>query len=198
MPTPGRARTATITGPLLALAVVCALDAVHSARDWPVPVVGVLDEPAHLLTAWLALAALGRGGRWTSVPGAPWVLLGSVAVDLDHIPLFLWSEPVAQQGSRPVIHSALTVAVLLLVAAVAAERVRVAVLGLAAGVALHLVRDVAWDPGIPLLWPLSPVDVQLPYGAYLGALVLTTGIAVARVLRRTGGQRRSSPLSRRR
>ncbi len=34
-----------------ALGVVLAVDAVLAAGQWPVVVVGLLDEPAHLLTA---------------------------------------------------------------------------------------------------------------------------------------------------
>ncbi len=168
--------------PLLGLAVVCALDAVHYARPWPVPVIGLLDEPAHLLTAWLVLAALGLGGLRGPLPRvAPWVLLGSMAIDVDHIPLYLWSEPVAHQGSRPVTHSLLTIAALLLVGAGTGRRVRTAALGLGAGVALHLLRDVALaGPGIPLLWPVDPSDVRLPYGCYLAVLVAATAVATVR------------------
>jgi inner membrane protein len=176
------ARAVPVLGPVLALAAVCALDAVLRAESWPVVVAGLLDEPAHLLTAWLVLVALGLGGlRGTAV--LPWVLVGSVGLDVDHIPLYLWSEPVALPGSRPVTHSAVTVAVLLLVAAATTRRVRTAALGLGAGVALHLVRDVVSGPGIPLLWPLTPSNVLLPYGAYLAVLLIVTVLAVARAVR---------------
>ena len=183
---PARAvATRRVLAPLLALAGMCALDAVQAARAWPVPVVGLLDEPAHLLTAWLALAALGLG----ALPGTrsallPWVLIGSVALDVDHVPLYLWGEPVAHQWSRPVTHGAVTVVVLLLVALPARARMRTAAVGLAAGVVLHLVRDVATGPGIPLLWPLDPMDVRLPYAAYLAVLVVAAALAVLRAVRR--------------
>jgi inner membrane protein len=182
---PVRSRGLTTAVPLLALAVVGALDVVHSARNWPVPVIGLLDEPAHLLTAWLVLAALGAGGLHRPLPPvAPWVLLGSVAIDVDHIPLYLWSGPVAHQGSRPVTHSLLTVVVLLLLGAATRRRVRTAALGLGAGVALHLVRDVAlWGPGIPLLWPADSADVRLPYGVYLVVLGAATALALTRGIR---------------
>ena len=189
MPLQVRGRTALLL-PVLALAAVCALDAVQAARSWPVPVVGLLDEPAHLLTAWLALAAIGCGTRAV----APWVLVGAVAVDVDHIPLYLWSGPVAHPGSRPVTHSALTVVVLLALAAGTRSRTRTALAGSAAGVVLHLVRDVAGGPGIPLLWPLDGSDVRLPYGAYLAVLVLATGVAVLQAAR----QRRRSHMNGRR
>ena len=178
-------RTGRVLAPLLALAGVCALDAVQAARAWPVPVVGLLDEPAHLLTAWLALAALGLGGLRGGMSALlPWVLIGSVALDIDHIPLYLWGEPVAHHGSRPVTHAAVSVVVLLAVAALARGRGRTAAAGLAAGVALHLVRDVATGPGIPLLWPLDGTDVRLPYAAYLAVVVVAAAVALVRGLRR--------------
>lgn len=180
-------RTARVLAPVLALGGVCAFDAVQAARDWPVPVVGLLDEPAHLLTAWLALAALGLAGLCGATSALlPWVLLGSVALDVDHVPLYLWDEPVAHHGSRPVTHAAVTVVVLVLVAALTRARGRTAALGLAAGVTLHLVRDVATGPGIPLLWPLDGTDVRLPYAAYLAAVVLAAAVAVVRGLRQRG------------
>jgi len=183
-------RTGRVLAPLLALAGVCALDAVQAARAWPVPIVGLLDEPAHLLTAWLALAALGlAGAAGRTSPLLPWVLIGSVALDVDHVPLYLWGEPVAHQGSRPVTHAAVTVVVLLVVAALTRARGRTAAVGLAAGVALHLVRDVATGPGIPLLWPLDGTDVRLPYAAYLAVVVLAAAVAVLRARRGPGVSR---------
>jgi inner membrane protein len=179
---PRRDRLLRTVGPLLALLAVCGLDALLAADRWPVPVIGILDEPAHLLTAWLVLAALGRGDVRT--PATAWALLGSVALDADHIPLYLWGEPVAQQGSRPVAHAAGTAVVLLLVAALAHGRLRTAASGLAAGVALHLVRDLVSEPGIPLLWPLDADDVLLPYGGYLAVLVAAAAVATFR-----GGRR---------
>jgi inner membrane protein len=174
--------TAQRVVPVLALLAVCALDAVLAARRWPVAVTGLLDEPAHLLTAWLVLAALGLGSLRT--PVVRWALAGAVLIDLDHVPLYLWGEPVAQQGSRPVAHAAVTVAVLLLVAALARRRARTAALGLAMGVALHLVRDVVGEPGVPLFWPADADDVLLPYGGYLALLVLAATVATARAVRR--------------
>ena len=178
---PGSARERALLGPVLALAAVCLLDAVHFARHWPVPVAGLLDEPAHLLTTWLiGTAAAGPRLRATWTRMLPWALAGSVVIDLDHLPVYLWSAPIALPGSRPVTHSLAAVAVLLAVAAATRRRVRTAALGLAVGVTLHLVRDVATGPGIPLLWPVDPSDVQLPYGIYLAALVVAAAVAARR------------------
>jgi inner membrane protein len=191
---PGSARGRALLGPVLALAAIGLLDAVHVARPWPVPVAGLLDEPAHLLTAWLiGTAVAGARLRETWAGMLPWALVASVAIDVDHFPVYLWSAPIALPGSRPVTHSVVTVLVLLGVAAATRRPARIVALGLAAGVALHLVRDVATGPGIPLLWPADQSDVQLPYAIYLAVLVLATVGAVLRAAERdplsaTGGR----------
>jgi inner membrane protein len=122
---------------------------------------GALDEPGHLLTAWLVLNAVpaARGRIWR------WALLGAVLIDLDHVPLVLWGGPVTEFGGRPVTHSLATVAVLA-AAALAAPRLRIPAGGLAVGVLLHLLRDLATGPGVPLLWPLRPENVLVPYWVY--------------------------------
>ncbi|SNR77188.1 metal-dependent hydrolase [Blastococcus mobilis] len=173
----GIARATAPLGPVAAVAVICALDAVQAARSWAVPVVGVLDEPAHLLTAWVLLAALpfGRPRGWL-----PWALAGSVLIDVDHLPLYLGSADVAAAGGRPFSHSSATLAVLALIAGGARGRARIALLGLATGVTLHLVRDLATGPGVPLFWPLRQTSVEVPYGAYLVVLVAAAALAAAR------------------
>ncbi len=169
--------------PVLALLVVLALDAVKAARAWPVPVVGVLDEPAHLLTAWLVLAAVPALA--VRVP-LRWVLVGAVAIDLDHLPLYAFGGPVAEPDGRPVTHSALTV-LLILAAARVRPRHRHLLLGLATGLVLHLVRDVAGGPGIPLLWPLADAGVRVPYGVLAAVLLFATTVATTRALRARRG-----------
>jgi inner membrane protein len=161
--------------PLLVLLCVVGLDLAMSARQWPVIVTGLLDEPAHLLTAWLGLAAVGA----LSSRVWPWTLVGAVAIDVDHLLLYLWNEPLHAAGGRPASHSLTTIAVLLAIA-LAARRFRTAAVGLAAGVFLHLVRDVATGPGVPLLWPLLDVNVLVPYWAYLAVLTVLAGAAACR------------------
>jgi inner membrane protein len=149
--------------------IIVGLDRIAAARSWPVPVIGMLDEPAHLLTAWLVLNAFARGRtRYWS-----WVLLGAVAIDVDHIPLYLWGAPVAVGGGRPVTHSLLSVLLLLAVAG-AVRHARSVLVGLAAGVLLHLLRDVATGPGVPLLWPVQSGNVLVQYWVY----VLLLGVTV--------------------
>jgi inner membrane protein len=157
-----------------ALATVLLLDLVAAARPWPVPVVALLDEPAHLLTAWLVLGVLPRRTR----PPRPWVLLGAVAIDVDHVPLYLWHVGTATENGRPVTHGLLTV-LLLLAAALAVRRLRAPLTGLACGVTMHLVRDLATGPGVPLVWPLSPASVLVPYGPYAALLCVAAVATVA-------------------
>ena len=166
---------------------IAALDAVRTAREWPVPVLAGLDWPAHLTTAALVLAALPRR---LEPEIAGWALAGSIAIDLDHIPLYLWDTGAATPGARPVTHSLLT-PVLLLAAAALVRRLRVPLLGLALGVGLHLLRDIGTGPGVPLLWPFVPASLQLPYGVYLAVVVaLTAGAVLVAAPGLPGRQRR--------
>ena len=168
--------------PSAALAAILLLDLVREARGWPLPALGLLDEPAHLLTAWLVLAAVTA--RTTALGILPWVLAGAVLLDLDHVPLFLGFDVTATQSGRPVTHSLTTVAVLLL-AALVVRRWRAALAGLAAGVATQLLRDLSTGPGVPLFWPVLATDVRLPYLAYVLVLV---ALVVAATTRRISGR----------
>jgi inner membrane protein len=145
---------------------------VHGVREWPVPVVGLLDEPAHLATAWLALAALAPlrtpRGFW------PAALVASVAIDVDHVPLYLTDGAFAVDGGRPPVHSLTVVLVLAALAGVARGQW---LLGAAAGMLLHLVRDLATGPGVPLLWPLADSSVRVPYWAYAVVVLVLAVVA---------------------
>ncbi len=161
--------------PLALLLLVLLLDAVQRARSWPVVVVGVLDEPAHLATALLGLGALAplrtsRRAWWAA-------LVAAVAIDLDHVPLYLTDGAFAVDGGRPPTHSLLTVAVAAALPLVLRRRWP---LGVVAGLLLHLARDVATGPGVPLLWPVDGTSLLVPYPAYAAALVVLAGVAYAR------------------
>jgi inner membrane protein len=149
-----------------AVAGIAAVDVVRTARRWPVPVAAALDWPAHLATAALVLAA---GPRWPDPGTAAWALAGSVAIDVDHVPLYVGLERVVAvgPGGRPVTHSPATAVALLAGARLTGGRARTALAGLSAGVLLHFVRDVATGPGLPLLWPFSDRNSRIPYAAYL-------------------------------
>ena len=155
------------------------LDLVRSSRDWPLLLLAALDEPAHLLTAWLVLAA--ATARLSGLRVLPWVLAGAVLLDLDHVPLYLGLDVSVTPWGRPVSHSLLTVALLLLGAA-AVRRWRVPLAGLAVGVATQLLRDLATGPGVPLLWPALAQDVRLRYLPYAVVLAALAAVAAARRL----------------
>jgi inner membrane protein len=163
--------------PLLAAAAVLVLHLIAGARRWPPVVMAVLDEPAHLLTAWLILAAL-PGGLLKRGLGR-WALVASVAIDLDHIPLYLWGREFSVDG-RPPTHSPAFVLVLLAIAALLRRTGRERVVGIALGIALHLVRDLATGPGVPLLWPAYHSSVIVPPDVYLIAVVAVAVVAAVR------------------
>ncbi len=159
--------------PLVLVPAVLLVDAVQQARPWPVLVVGLLDEPAHLATAWLGLAALAP----RPLPRQVWwgALTASVAIDVDHVPLYLTDGAFSVAGGRPPTHSLL---VMVLLAALALpRRTRWLLLGAAAGVLLHLLRDVATGPGVPLLWPLSDASARVPYWTYAVLVLALAGLA---------------------
>jgi inner membrane protein len=163
---------------IAALTVVLVLDAVVD-RDWPLPVLGLLDEIGHLATAWVLLVALLPCGYQSLVP---WALLSAVLIDVDHIPLYAWGVGTVTDGQgRPVTHS-LTVVLVLVALSRLAERLRTPLAGLALGVALHLVRDLVTGPGASLFWPIADTGVLVPYSLYVGLLCL----AAARALLRPG------------
>ncbi|MGY1779762.1 metal-dependent hydrolase [Geodermatophilus sp. SYSU D01036] len=177
-----------LAAPPLAVACILTLDLVASARPWPIPVIGLLDEPAHLLTAWLGLAAVGA----TRI--VPWALVAAVAIDADHVPLYLWGAFTAAPGGRPVTHSLATVLVSTVVA-LAVPRWRAAAAGVAAGVLLHLARDVATGPGIPALWPFDDRSVLLPYEVHAGFIVIAALCAVIQNVRASLFPRERRPAS---
>jgi inner membrane protein len=157
--------------PLIAAGVVIGLDLLISSRQWPVPVLGVLDETGHVLTAAVLLAALPRSIVSKLLA---WALLGSVAIDLDHLPLYTFA-PEFIVGGRPPTHSLATVLVMAGVGLVF-RKVRVPLLGLALGVLLHFVRDVATGSSVPLLWPLSGIALRVPYGYFCAVLLIAAAV----------------------
>src|SRR4051812_534468 len=138
-----------------------------------------LDEPAHLATAALLLAAAGTLRQSRAVLFA---LTASVAIDADHLPLYA-GAPMGAQG-RPPTHSLVT-PIVLAVAGLAVRRWRSELLGCAVGVGLHLVRDIATGPGIPLAWPITGRAFEVPYPAYLALLVAAAAATTGRFRRFT-------------
>ncbi|MBV9203800.1 MAG: metal-dependent hydrolase [Actinobacteria bacterium] len=132
---------------------------------------GLVDEAAHLATAALGLLVLAC---FIDTPRRFYVaaLIASVAIDLDHIPLYLGLF--GEQAQRPPTHSLATV--LLFAAAAAANRRHRAVLaGAATGLVLHFARDIAeGPPGVRLLWPLQDTAWTASFWWFLGMIIVFT------------------------
>ena len=176
-------------GPLLLAAVALASDAVDRRIPFGVWTTGPVDEVAHLSTAALGLLVLAR---FICAPRRFYVaaLIASVAIDVDHIPLYLGL--LGNQAQRPVTHSLSTVAVF--VAAAAATRRHRAVLGgVATGLVLHFARDIAEGyPGVRVFWPLQDTSLMASYWWFLGMIVAFT--AARLVLVSVGLPRRRIPV----
>ena len=138
--------------PVLLAVVALAFDAADRRSASGILTTGALDEPAHLATGALGLLALScfiDAPRRFYAAG----LIASVAIDLDHVPLFFFG--VGNPYQRPVTHSLTTVAVVV-VAAAASRRHRAVLAGAAVGLLIHFARDIAeGPPGVRMLWPLS-------------------------------------------
>jgi hypothetical protein len=97
--------------------------------------------------------AILLGGRRLGTD--PVYLAGSLLPDLDHIPAALGNPELGDPRPNTLV----------------SRRV-------AAGVAAHFVRDLALDPGVPLLWPFTGRQLRLPYAAYAALL---TALAASRL-----------------
>jgi inner membrane protein len=173
-----RARLGRIAG---AVAGIAGLDGLQSVRRWPVPLMAAIDWPAHVTTAALVLGALPR-----QLPPdtAVWALAGSVAIDIDHVPLYVGLPQVGVgEDGRPFTHSLVTTATLFAGSRFARGHRRTVLTGLAAGTLLHFVRDIGTGPGLPLLWPFSRRVFRVPWAAYLAPVAVA---AVVRSLTGTG------------
>jgi hypothetical protein len=138
-----------------------------------------LDETAHFLTALLLLLAVPTGARARiAVPA----LIGSVAIDLDHIPQYLGHYFFTVGTPRPYTHSLLTLLVLVTLA-LAFRRHRRVLLALALGITLHFFRDLAEGngSGVALLWPLSDHGYSYSHTTYLAlmACVVAADVCLA-------------------
>jgi inner membrane protein len=160
---------------------------------------GLVDVPAHLATALLALFAIVavRGRRLPSsfVTAA---LLAAVVIDIDHAPGYLGSHLLNASLPRPVTHSLFSVAILAAVGWRLRGRPRLILFGAALGVAFHLVRDLVTGPGVPLVWPLSDGIARVPYVLYALAIAGLAFAATSAERLRSWRRRRSSGLDARR
>ena len=158
-------------GPLLLAAAALAFDAADRRIPFGVWTTGPVDEVAHLSTAALGLLVLAR---FIDAPRRFYVaaLIASVAIDVDHIPLYLGL--LGNQAQRPVTHSLSTVAVFVAAAAVS-RRHRAVLAGVATGLVLHFARDIAEGyPGVRVFWPLQDTSWMVSYRWFLGMIVVFT------------------------
>lgn len=168
--------------PPVLLGIILVLDQIQRDGAYGIFVTGMLDEPAHLATAALILLATFGVRRLLAHPTfSVSALVASVAIDVDHIPLYAGVPNVADTG-RPYTHSLLTVIIVITAWLLTRRRTHLLV-GVGVGVLLHFVRDSATGPGLQLFWPWSTAFVALPYWAYLTVLFGTTVIATARAIR---------------
>ena len=158
-------------GPLVLAAVALAFDATDRRIPFGVWTTGPVDELAHLSTAALGLLVLAR---FIDAPRRFYVaaLVASVAIDVDHIPLYLGL--LGNQAQRPVTHSLSTVTVFV-AAAAASRRHRAVLAGVATGLVLHFARDIAEGyPGVRVFWPLQDTSWMVSYRWFLGMIVVFT------------------------
>jgi inner membrane protein len=172
------ARTALAAG---LVAVVAADDAFIARVDLPVPLLGPADWVGHLATTGVALLAMAPRPWRRHARMLATVAVASVAIDVDHIPLYLHLVS-GVDGGRPVTHSLVTPA-LLVAAGLAWPRRRRLLLAAAAGVGLHFVRDIATGPGLSLLAPFSDARTLLPWASYAAVLVALVAVVALRDLR---------------
>lgn len=161
--------------PLLLAGVALAFDAADRRVPFSVLATGLLDEPAHLATAALGLLALAcfiEAPRRFYVAG----LIASVAIDLDHIPLYLGL--LGNQDQRPVTHSLTTVLVIALAAAVS-RRHRAVLAGCVAGLLIHFARDIAeGPPGVRMLWPIRDTAWTASFWWFLAMIIAITAVSL--------------------
>ena len=162
--------------PVLFAGIALIFDAAERRVSFDLLATGLLDEPAHLATAALGLLVLEC---FVDIPRRFYVaaLVASVAIDLDHIPLYLGL--LGNQDQRPVTHSLATV-IVCVVAAVASRGHRAVLAGASTGLVLHFARDIAeGPPGVRMLWPLQQTAWSASYWWFLGMIIAFT---VARLI----------------
>jgi membrane-bound metal-dependent hydrolase YbcI (DUF457 family) len=172
---------------IISALVIVAADTTFHAFKPSLVIAGLLDEPAHAATTLIILGALGWPGTRGFVVAA---LVASMAIDLDHLPQYLGSHFLSAGTPRPYPHSFVTLLAVGGAAALSRDRVRCLAVGAELGLIGHMFRDMA-EPssraGVALFWPISDVNVRVPYIAY--ALVMAVLLAVG--LRRLAVRPRS-------
>jgi membrane-bound metal-dependent hydrolase YbcI (DUF457 family) len=151
--------------------VVLCVDAILARYKPGVAIAGALDETAHLATTMLIGGPFPERQQPAVVAGA---LLGSILIDVDHVPLLVLKLPMESAADRPMTHSLVTLAAIGGLSRATRGQAGAVLLGIAAGTTCHFIRDLATG-GMPLAWPASRRLVRVPYAAYavlLAALVI--------------------------
>jgi hypothetical protein len=157
--------------PLLLAAVALAVDAADRRIPFGVWTTGPIDEIVHASAAALGLLVVAR---LIDAPRRFYVaaLIASVAIDVDHIPLYLGL--LGNQAQRPVTHS-LSVVAVFIAAAAASRRHRAVLAGVSTGLVLHFARDLAEGyPGVRVFWPLQHTSWMISYQWFLGMIIVFT------------------------
>jgi membrane-bound metal-dependent hydrolase YbcI (DUF457 family) len=137
-----------------ALGLILLVDRRIWTEEIPLTAKAVADETAHLATTACLLSLLGGGRPRSFYAGAA---LGSVALDVDHLPMYAMGNP---RTYRPSTHSFPVVVVAAGAAAFATGRRRAILQGATFGLVSHLLRDLLTG-GAPILWPLSRRVVRI-------------------------------------
>jgi inner membrane protein len=157
--------------PIPLAGVALAFDAADRRVPFSILASGALDEAAHPATGALGLLALScfiDALRYFYVAG----LVASVAIDLDHIPMYLGT---GNPHERPVTHSLATV-VVVVVATVASRRHRAVLAGAAAGLLIHFAREIAeGSPRGADALPLQDTAWMASSRWFLAMIVVFTG-----------------------
>jgi inner membrane protein len=159
--------------PLLLAGLALGFDAADRSVPFSILETGLLDEPAHLATGALGLLALSC---FIDVPLRFYVagMIASVAIDLDHVPLYLGL--LGNEDQRPVTHSLATV-IVVAGTAVVWRRHRAVLTGVVAGLLIHFARDIAeGPPGVRMLWPLQDTAWTASYWWFLGMIITFTAV----------------------
>src|SRR4051812_4721400 len=157
-----------------ALATLLVVDAFVLPRLPVRPISGIADEAAHAATGVALLSALPHGNA-DFVRG---FAAGSILLDVDHVPELWGSRWLRPRGVRPVPHSFGIPAVLIALGVRDSNRLA---LGAAAGLAGHLLRDLATGKtAVPLLWPLTGRRFSIRYRKYAAVMAVLAAVGAFR------------------
>lgn len=146
------------------------------------------DEPAHAITALLAVGALAAWRpAWRARAIGVAALLGGTAIDLDHLPDALGWHGLSVGTDRPDTHALPTLLLLLGIALSRHGARRRVLLAAALGLATHFLRDLVEGSTLPLLWPVTKHGFTMAYGWYAAVAIICVGATIGRAIVATAG-----------